>query len=228
MPRHISYPTVETGPGSGAGATWKHGFDETGSCQYWPRAVAGLIIAVMPRRILNAPFAITTSRLQLRWLTPADAEFVLRLVNDSDWLRFIGDKGVHDLDGARRYLDSGPVAMYREFGFGLNRVALKASDQAIGICGVLHRPTLAEPDLGFALLPAYRGQGYALEAARAVLEHARDAFGLERILAMVDPENAASIALLGRLGFAREGARVDRPGGGAPDLYAIDLKNNSR
>ena len=100
---------------------------------------------------MNAPLAITSSRLQLRWLTAADADFVLELVNDDVWLRFIGDKGVHDLDGARRYLESGPVAMYREFGFGLNRVAL-GDDCPIGICGLLKRPTLAEPDLGFALL----------------------------------------------------------------------------
>ena len=212
------------GPGSGAGATWKAGFDETGSCRYWPRAAAGLIIDILPRRILIAPLAITTSRLQLRWLTAADADFVLNLVNDDDWLRYIGDKGVHDLDGARRYIESGPAAMYREFGFGLNRVALKASDQAIGICGVLKRPTLADPDLGFALLPAYRGQGYALEAARAVLEHARDPLGLERLMAIVNPENKASIALLTRLGFCREDEQVDQPDGSAPDLYAIDLK----
>ena len=99
---------------------------------------------------MSAPLAIATSRLRLRWLTAGDADFVLRLVNDAEWLRFIGDKGARDLDGARRYIETGPAAMYREFGFGLNRVALGDGDRAIGICGLLRRATLAAPDLGFA------------------------------------------------------------------------------
>jgi len=172
---------------------------------------------------LSAPLAIASSRLQLRWLTAADADFVLRLVNDAEWLRYIGDRGVRDLDGARRYIDTGPAAMYREFGFGLNRVALAAGDLAIGICGLLRRPALAHPDLGFALLPAWRGRGYALEAARMVLEHARESLALERVLAIVDADNVASVRLLTRLGFAREGEYVDEPESRALNLYAIDL-----
>lgn len=172
---------------------------------------------------MTAPLALASSRLQLRWLTAADADFVLRLVNDADWLRFIGDKGVHDVDDARRYIDSGPAAMYREFGFGLNRVALADDDTAIGICGLLQRPALPHPDLGFALLPAFRGRGYALEATQAVLEHARDTLAIGRVLAIVDGDNRSSVRLLSRLGFARVGEHVAEPGSRLLELYAIDL-----
>jgi [ribosomal protein S5]-alanine N-acetyltransferase len=172
---------------------------------------------------LTAPLAIATSRLRLRWLTASDADFVLRLVNDAEWLRFIGDKGVQDIDGARRYIETSPVAMYREFGFGLNRVAIGDSDRAIGICGLLQRAALNAPDLGFALLPAWRGQGYALEAAQAVLEHARETLALPRVLAIVDAQNRASIGLLSRLGFERSGEHSDAPGSRPLDLYALDL-----
>ena len=168
------------------------------------------------------PLAITTRRLRLRWLTAEDAPFILELVNDPDWLRFIGDKGVTDLGSARHYIESGPLAMYRRHGFGLNRVALKDSDRPIGICGILKRDTLADPDLGFALLPGFRAQGYALEAAEAVLAYARETLELGRIAATVVPANYASLRLLERLGFVREGDISREPGAGPLDLYTSD------
>ena len=64
------------------------------------------------------PLSLETSRLNLRWLTLDDAAFVLELVNDPDWIRFIGDKSVTSLDAARNYLETGPLAMYRRQGFG--------------------------------------------------------------------------------------------------------------
>ena len=168
------------------------------------------------------PLAIDTRRLHLRWLATDDAAFILRLVNDSDWLRFIGDKNVTSLDDARRYIDDGPVAMYRSLGFGLNRVALREDDRAIGICGILKRETLDEPDLGFALLPEFRGQGYAQEAAAAVLEHARTTLGIGRIAAIVQPANRASVRLLEGLGFVRQGEISAQPDGAELDLYTND------
>jgi len=172
---------------------------------------------------LTIPPAITTLRLQLRWLTAADADFVLRLVNDEQWLRHIGDRNVHDLDDARRYIENGPAAMYRKFGFGLNLVALRRGDRAIGICGLLRRDGLDDADLGFALLPEFRGRGYAREAASAVLDHARERLGLARVAAIVDAQNSSSVRLLTSLGFRREGEHYAPPGAQAVDLYAIDL-----
>ncbi|MCP4391601.1 MAG: GNAT family N-acetyltransferase, partial [Gammaproteobacteria bacterium] len=78
------------------------------------------------------PLSLETSRLNIRWLSFDDAEFIFTLVNDPDWIRFIGDNGVNSLDAARNYLETGPLQMYRQHGFGLNRVALKDSDEPIG------------------------------------------------------------------------------------------------
>jgi ribosomal-protein-alanine N-acetyltransferase len=173
---------------------------------------------------VDNPFSIETSRLKLRWLELTDADFIYRLVNDHHWLRFIGDKQVDDLDGARRYIEAGPRAMYRQFGFGLNRVALKDSDTAIGICGLLQRESLPHPDLGFALLPEYRGQGYAREAADAILQHAYLIPHQTQITAIVNPDNLSSIKLLEKLGF-----RIDRqiqiePNQEFVDLYVINAE----
>jgi len=144
---------------------------------------------------------ISTRRLQIRWLLPGDAAFIHQLLNDPDWLRYIGDKNVDSREDARVYLEQGPIAMYRSHGFGLNRVATKHDDQAIGICGLLRRDGLPEADLGIALLKQHRNRGYALEAARAVLDHARDSLGISRVMALVDPANGACLSLLEKLEF---------------------------
>lgn len=147
---------------------------------------------------------IETGRLLLRRLADDDAPFVLRLVNEPAFLRFIGDRGVRDLDDARRYIADGPVAGYARDGHGLMRVVRKADGAALGMCGVLKRDALPDPDLGFAFFPEYWSQGYALESAQAVMRHARDTLGLGRIVAITTRDNEASIRLLGKLGFRFE------------------------
>lgn len=145
-----------------------------------------------------------TDRLVLRELDGDDAPFILELLNDPDWLRYIGDKGVHDLDGARAYIDNGPRAMYARHGFGLYAVELKSDRTPIGMCGLIRRDTLPDVDIGFAFLPQYRSRGYAREAAQATLAHGRDALGLKRIVAITSPDNDASGRLLQAIGLAFE------------------------
>ena len=143
---------------------------------------------------------LETEQLVLRRLTVEDAEFVLTLLNQPSFLRYIGDKKVRNLDDARQYILNGPVASYERHGFGLNLVELKASHTPIGICGLLKRDELPDPDIGFALMPDFWNKGFAYEAANAVLQDAR----LERVLAITSLDNDASINLLQRLGFSFE------------------------
>jgi RimJ/RimL family protein N-acetyltransferase len=174
---------------------------------------------------VNNPLAIETSRLMLRWLEFSDADFIYQLVNDPHWLRFIGDKQVADLAGAQRYIETGPRAMYRQFGFGLNRVALKDSDTAIGICGLLQRESLPLADLGFAFLPEFRGQGYAREAADAILQHAYLILRQTRVAAIVNPDNLSSIKLLDKLGFGIDKQIRIEPNPDSVDLYVIHAES---
>lgn len=144
---------------------------------------------------------IETGRLLLSELSALDAEFIRGQLNEPSFLRYIGDRGVRNVDDAQRYIREGPVAMYERHGFGLLRVSLRTDGTPIGICGVLKRDSLPEPDLGFSLLPAWWSQGYAFEAADAVMRHARGELRLERILAITSHDNESSIRLLGKLGF---------------------------
>jgi ribosomal-protein-alanine N-acetyltransferase len=148
---------------------------------------------------------LATERLELREFTDDDADFVLRLLNEPSFLRYIGDRGVRTREDACRYIAEGPVAGYARHGHGLLCVLRKEDGAGIGMCGVLKRDTLPDPDIGFSFLPEYWSQGYALEAARAVLAHARDALGLRRILAITTRDNEPSMRLLGRLGFRSDG-----------------------
>ena len=83
-----------------------------------------------------------TERLRLRRLITDDAPFILRLLNDDGWLRFIGDKNVRSLADARRYLEQGPLAMYARHGMGLWLTERKADAQPIGLCGLIRRDGL--------------------------------------------------------------------------------------
>jgi ribosomal-protein-alanine N-acetyltransferase len=167
---------------------------------------------------------LPTERLILRALTPADARFVQRLVNDPDWLRYIGDRGVRSLEDARAYIRNGPMSMYERYGFGLYAVVRKADRAVIGLAGLIKRETLPEFDLGFAFLPAYRGAGYAREAARKVLVEARDAFGLKRVLAITSLDNERSMKLLESLGFRFERVIRLAPDDPGTRLYAIEFQ----
>jgi ribosomal-protein-alanine N-acetyltransferase len=152
-----------------------------------------------------ALIVLETERLRLRQLSAVDdAAFILRLLNDDSFLRYIGDRGVRTVEDAERYILDGPADSYARNGYGLYCVDLAETGEATGICGLVRRPALAEPDIGFAFLPGFRGRGLALEAARAVVDHARDDLGLRRILAIVSPDNERSERLLLKLGMRYE------------------------
>jgi [ribosomal protein S5]-alanine N-acetyltransferase len=147
---------------------------------------------------------VETARVRLRELEAADAPFILELLTDPDFRANVGDRGVHDLDSARRYAEESAGASYRTHGFGLWLIERKADTRPLGLCGLLRRDSHPDAELGFALLPHARGQGYALEAAAATLEVARARFGIERLVAITAPANAASMRLLERLAFRYE------------------------
>jgi [ribosomal protein S5]-alanine N-acetyltransferase len=158
---------------------------------------------------------IQTPRLELRRLELSDDAFILELLNEPEFLQFIGDKGVRTLDNARAYILKGPVDSYELHGFGLYACCLH-DGTPIGICGLVRREGLADPDVGFAFLSRYRSKGYAVESAAAVLANAKQVLRLPRIVAISSPGNAASIAVLERIGLKFE--RMVRLAEDSPEL----------
>lgn len=164
-----------------------------------------------------------TDRLTLRWLEPTDAGFMFELMNDPDWLQYIGDRGIRSPEDARRHIVEGPRAMCERLGFGLFLVALRDGGTPIGACGLLKRDWLDDVDIGFAFLPAFRGRGYAHEAAAAMVHHGRTALGLHRIAAIVSEGNVRSRRLLDILGFRFEQMVVPPGATAAIRLYATPV-----
>jgi ribosomal-protein-alanine N-acetyltransferase len=145
---------------------------------------------------------IKTRRLDLRELDFGDAAFIVELLNEAGFIRFIGDKGVRTLSDARDYIQQGPMDSYARNGFGLYAACLDGTP--IGICGLVRREGLNDPDVGFAFLSRYWSFGYAVESAAAILAHARDTLGIKQVVAITSPDNRASIAVLEKIGLKFE------------------------
>ena len=148
---------------------------------------------------------LETARTSLRLLERTDARFILGLLNDPGWIRYIGDRGVRTVEAARGYLEARMLSQYERHGFGLWMVESRTGAEPMGICGLVKRDNLPHPDLGFAFMPPWRGKGYAYESALAVRDHATGPLGIARLLAITSPVNVASARLLERLGFAAQG-----------------------
>jgi RimJ/RimL family protein N-acetyltransferase len=143
---------------------------------------------------------LETERLRLRTLALGDAPFYLEVVNDPAFIEYIGDRGIRTLDAARSAIAGGPMAMQAALGHSLCLVQLKSDDAPIGMCGLIKRETLPQVDIGYAFLPQFGGKGYATEAAAGVLAFA-PTIGIRRVLAITSPGNAASNAVLKKIGM---------------------------
>ncbi len=154
---------------------------------------------------VDAPkVTLETERLRLRRLTPGDAPFIRRLLNEPSFILHIGDRGVRTEADAVGYIEKGAVASWERNGFGLDLVELKDTGVPLGICGLIRRDVLPDVDVGYAFVPEHWSKGYAIESVRGVLTYARGALGLGRILAIVNLDNDASIRLLEKEGFRFE------------------------
>ncbi len=157
-------------------------------------------------------------------VTYDDAGLMLAVWNDPAFIEHVGDRGIRNEDDARKALEAGVFRLYAEYGYGPFKMVRKDDGVAIGICGLFKRDNLNDPDIGFAVLPDYCGNGFAGEAARAVVVHARDDLGLQRLTAIVSPGNVASIGLIQKLGLTFSGM-ITMPGDDeAICLYAMTLE----
>ncbi|AXG71756.1 acetyltransferase (GNAT) domain protein [Kordia sp. SMS9] len=144
---------------------------------------------------------LETERLRLREFLLDDREFILKLVNTPGWIEFIGDRNIKTPGVAEEYIQDNLQTGYANNGFGLWLIELKATKEPIGMCGLVKRKTLENVDIGFALLPEYARNGYTYEAAKATLKYAKEQLKLDKIVAITDQKNVASIGLLNKIGL---------------------------
>lgn len=146
-----------------------------------------------------------TTRILLEEATTKDAMFFLRLMNSGTWLEHIGNRGIGSKELAAAYIKNSLRASYAKNGYGLFKMTLKASSTPIGICGFVKRDYLEHPDIGFALLPAYEGQGYAFEAALKMMKYGTEVLGMAPIFGITTNENTRSKKLLSKIGLQEVG-----------------------
>ena len=150
---------------------------------------------------------LETDRLRLRWFhdTAADADFLRALLNDPGWLANIGERNVRTRRQARTWIATRHTATYGRLGFGFWAVERKSDGALVGMCGLIKRDTLMEADVGYALMPAFRGHGYASEAAAACVRYGQDVLGLAEVWGITGPTNAPSAAVLRQIGLRDAG-----------------------
>lgn len=147
---------------------------------------------------------LQTERLLLREFDLTDAPFILELLNTDEWIANIGDFDIKTIDAAKSYLLSRPMEGYKKYGFGMWAVVIKETRELIGMSGLIKRDTLDSPDIGYALLPQFTGNGYAFEMTEATLKYGMDKLAMQCIVAITIEANKPSINLLKKLGFSYE------------------------
>lgn len=181
----------------------------------------------MSGAVTASVIVIETPRLRLRTFTPEDAPFYLALINEPSWIANIGDRNIHTVEAARAALEAGPIAQFREHGYCFYIIERLSDGVAIGMCGMIRRDSLPGPDIGYAMLPAYWGQGYACEAAAAVVRHARHTLRIPTLYGITSPQNQASINLLNKLGLRFERFSRLPPSGKDTNIYRKDFRLDS-
>ncbi len=164
-----------------------------------------------------------TERLLLKEITTDDAPFLFALLNSPGWLKNIGDRQVRTVEDARKYLIYKIFLICRTKGFSFYVLHSKRDKTNIGICGLIKRDFMEDVDIGYALLPAFYGQGFAIEAAQAVKGYAMRRLKLKKLAAIVLESNLPSIKLLEKLGMRFKGKIAVPPDGEELMLFAMDL-----
>ena len=144
---------------------------------------------------------LETNRLCIEEGDLNDSSFIFELLNTPSWLQYIGDQGIHSLKDAEAYISNALIGSYQKNSFGLYKVVLKEEQKPIGLCGLLQREYLSDPDIGFAILPSYTKRGYTFEAAHAVMQYSVESLKLSKLFGITSPKNIASQKLLEKLGM---------------------------
>lgn len=147
---------------------------------------------------------LSSDRLKLRKITLEDAPSLFTLMTDKDWILNIGDRGLKTIADAEKYIEDKFHKTYVTSDIIFYAITLKSTQEFIGIAGLIERDGLDHIDIGYGLLPNFRGHGYAFEATKVVYDHGLINLQLEKIIGIVNPDNLASISILKKLGLRFE------------------------
>ena len=163
-----------------------------------------------------------TERLILRHFHMLDGEALDRVFGDAEVMRF--GPGIQGKPWVRGWLHTCQENYYQKLGFGPYAIVSRALGEVIGYCGLFYFPEIdgqAEVEIGYRLARQFWGHGYATEAVAAIRDYSFDVLCLPRLVALIDPQNAASLHVAEKAGMRFE-KEVMMPGYTHPDhLYSI-------
>ena len=146
---------------------------------------------------------LETERLRLRLFNLDDIQITFELGTDPEIIRYAEPEPLKDLQEARQCLEEGPLADYKKYGYGRFAVELKETGKVIGFCGIKYIEEIDLPEVGYRYLTEYWGRGIGTEAAKACVEFARDDLKIKKLVALIIPENTASIRVAEKLGMTK-------------------------
>lgn len=164
---------------------------------------------------------VFTERLHLRPFAEDDRAQIVAFYGNAEVMA-IRKLGVLDVSAAERQLQI-ILDHWRAHGFGIWAMMERASGCFAGECGLRWADDGADIELTYGVLPAFRGRGYATEAARAALAYGFEALSLHQIVAMARGDNAASHHVLEKCGMTRVWFRAN----GAHGLVRYDIQRTS-
>ena len=142
---------------------------------------------------------LITARLSFCEIKCTDAKFIREILNQPGYLPHIGDREVRTIEQAEETITE--KFAYSSEGFGFYLMQRRDDDEVVGFAGIVDRDFLDTPDIGYALLQRHEGNGYATEAASAILDHARTSMQLKRVGAIISTGNDRSISVVERIGM---------------------------
>src|SRR5262245_3993919 len=166
---------------------------------------------------------LETNRIVLRHLVLSDAADLYRIYMDPETIKFMG-KAPDTVEEERDHIQSHIVHHYEKYGVGLWATVLKENNRFIGRCGLMRKQIegVEEVEIAYLLDREYWGKGLATEAAEAIIKHGSAKYGFRRIVAVIHPQNVASIRVAEKIGMKYE-RDVLYGAIGKVALYALEI-----
>lgn len=154
---------------------------------------------------------LETNRLLITTWDPQDWNALCSITSDPDVTKYIGKGELWSAKRTEQFV-KGQAENSDRYGFCLWKIGYKPTGTLIGFCGLQHLGETREIEIGWWLAKAFWGKGLATEAARGVLRYGFETIGLQRIVAIAQPANLASIRVMEKIGMHCEKNTADRHG----------------
>lgn len=148
---------------------------------------------------------LETKRLALRQICDDDLDALHRIDSLPEVMRYVGPGHARTREQVMASIARVRQLYLDRPGYGVWPGILKGSNELAGVFMLVPYPETGEVEVGYRLHPHHWGQGYATEGARALIDYGFETLGLQRIIAIAYPENAASIRVMQKAGMRNEG-----------------------